>query len=201
MVSQIKVNEIIKQSGSSISIGESGDTINIGTTGDTINLAGSAYAEAGTNTPAFQAFKAANQSISQATYTKIQFDTEDYDTDGCYNNTSGTVTLNGISTPSYSFAPNVAGKYLIGAAVNAQTSTDFDTLLVSIFKNGTQVNRVINSSRHFDSAMTSFIVTANGTSDYFDIQCYSELSGGTTLQPTDSASRLMWFCATKLIGV
>mgnify|MGYP007000223717 len=35
MVSQIKVNEIIKQSGSSITIGESGDTINIGTTGDT----------------------------------------------------------------------------------------------------------------------------------------------------------------------
>ena len=33
MASQIKVNEIIKQSGSSISIGESGDTINI--TGNT----------------------------------------------------------------------------------------------------------------------------------------------------------------------
>ena len=29
MVSQLKVNEIIKQSGSSISIGESGDTINV----------------------------------------------------------------------------------------------------------------------------------------------------------------------------
>ena len=30
MVSQIKVNEIIKQSGSSITIGESGDTISLG---------------------------------------------------------------------------------------------------------------------------------------------------------------------------
>ena len=29
MVSQIKVNEIIKQSGSSITIGESGDTVSI----------------------------------------------------------------------------------------------------------------------------------------------------------------------------
>jgi len=194
-MSKIQVDTIDTRSGTS--------TMTIGSTNTTtIALkSGATLTNFPDNTPAFQAFKAANQTISQSTYTKIEFDTEDYDTDSCYNNTSGTVTLNGISTPSYSFAPNVAGKYLIGAAVNAMTSTDFDTLLVSIFKNGTQVNRVINSSRHFDSAMTSFIVTANGTSDYFDIQCYSELSGGTTLQPTDSASRLMWFCATKLIGV
>jgi len=194
-LSKIQVDTIDTRSGTA--------TMTIGSTNTTtIALkSGATLTNFPDNTPAFQAFKAANQTISQSTYTKIEFDTEDYDTDSCYNNTSGTVTLNGISTPSYSFAPNVAGKYLIGAAVNAMTSTDFDTLLVSIFKNGTQVNRVINSSRHFDSAMTSFIVTANGTSDYFDIQCYSELSGGTTLQPTDSASRLMWFCATKLIGV
>jgi len=194
-MSKIEANTIDSISGTS--------TLTLGSTNTTtIALkSGATLTNFPDNTPAFQAFKAANQTISQSTYTKIEFDTEDYDTDSCYNNTSGTVTLNGISTPSYSFAPNVAGKYLIGAAVNAMTSTDFDTLLVSIFKNGTQVNRVINSSRHFDSAMTSFIVTANGTSDYFDIQCYSELSGGTTLQPTDSASRLMWFCATKLIGV
>ena len=152
------------------------------------------------NTPAFQCFRASNQTIAASTYVKIEFDTEDYDTDGCYNNTSGTVTLNGISTPSYSFAPNVAGKYLIGGAVNANTSTDFDAFIVAIFKNGTQVNRVINSNRHFDTAMTSFIVTANGTSDYFDIRGYTEQSGGSTLQATDTDSRLMWFCATKLIG-
>ena len=41
MVSQIKVNEIIKQSGSSISIGESGDTVNI-PSGATIANAGTA---------------------------------------------------------------------------------------------------------------------------------------------------------------
>ena len=37
MVSQIKVNEIIKQSGSSINIGESGDTVNI-PSGATLDL-------------------------------------------------------------------------------------------------------------------------------------------------------------------
>jgi hypothetical protein len=49
------------------------------------------------------------------TDTTIAFNTEKFDTDGCYNNTGSTVTLNGISTPAYSFAPNVAGKYFVYA--------------------------------------------------------------------------------------
>jgi hypothetical protein len=153
-----------------------------------------------TNTPAFQAFKASNQTISANSYVQIQFDTKDYDTNTCYNNTGSSITLNGLTAPAYSFVPNVAGKYLIGSAVNSQTSTDFDAFMVAIFKNGTQVNRVINSNRHYDTAMTSFIVTANGTGDYFQIYGYTEQGGGSTLQPTDSSSRLMWFCGHRLIG-
>ena len=49
MVSQIKVNEIIKQSGSSITIGESGDTIDLSNpTSVTLNSTMK-------NTPAFSA--------------------------------------------------------------------------------------------------------------------------------------------------
>ena len=155
---------------------------------------------AGQNTPSFQAFKATDQTISANSYVQIQFDTKDYDTNTCYNNTGSSTTLNGLTAPAYSFVPNVAGKYLIGAAVNSQTSTDFDAFIVAIFKNGTQVNRVINSNRHYDTAMTSFIVTANGTGDYFQIYGYTEQSGGSTLQPTDGNSRLMWFCGQKIIG-
>ena len=153
------------------------------------------------NAPAFQAFKASNQTISASSYVQIQFDTKDYDTNTCYNNTGSSTTLNGLTAPAYSFVPNVSGKYLIGASVNSNTSTDFNAFIVAIFKNGTQINRVINSSRHFDTAMTSFIVTANGAGDYFQIYGYTEQSGGSTLQPTDSDSRLMWFCGQKLIGV
>tara|TARA_R100000805_G_scaffold18272_1_gene22555 strand:+ start:508 stop:1107 length:600 start_codon:yes stop_codon:yes gene_type:complete len=199
-MSTLKVDTILKRTGTgTITVGQSGDTVSV-PSGATLSVSGSTSGLPD-STPAFQAFRASNQTISASTYVKIEFETEDYDTDGCYNNTSGTVTLNGISTPSYSFAPNVAGKYLISGAVNANTSTDFDAFIVAIFKNGTQVNRVLNSNRHFDTAMTSFIVTANGTSDYFDIRGYTEQSGGSTLQATDSSSRLMWFCATRLIGV
>ena len=92
MVSQLKVNEIIKQSGSSISIGESGDTI---------NLAGSAYASADMG-PSFYATLSSSQTITKGATTKVQIDTELYDSDGCYDNSS-----------NYRFTPTTAGKYFV----------------------------------------------------------------------------------------
>src|SRR6056300_498996 len=59
----------------------------------------------GQNYPAFSAQLSADQTVSSATFTKVEIDSETFDSDGCYNNTGSTVTLNGISVPSYSFAP------------------------------------------------------------------------------------------------
>ena len=79
MASQIKVNEIIKQSGSSITIGESGDTI---------NLAGTAYAEGEKNTPAFRATAAGTTTVANDTATKIAFTTEVFDVGSGYDATN-----------------------------------------------------------------------------------------------------------------
>ena len=65
MVSQLKVNEIIKQSGSSITIGVDGDTVS----GPFTNL------------PAFNVDKSSDQSISDGTWTKVTFTNEHLDTD------------------------------------------------------------------------------------------------------------------------
>jgi hypothetical protein len=196
MTSKIKVNILADGADNSIITSDGAGSFTASS-----SLASSVQSVGGIqNTPSFQAFKATDQTISANSYVQIQFDTKDYDTNTCYNNTGSSTTLNGLTAPAYSFVPNVVGKYLIGAAVNSQTSTDFDAFIVAIFKNGTQVNRVINSNRHYDTAMTSFIVTANGTGDYFQIYGYTEQSGGSTLQPTDGSSRLMWFCGQKIIG-
>ena len=152
------------------------------------------------NTPAFQSFLSSTQSISASSYVQIQFDLKDYDTNTCYNNTGSSTTLNGLTAPAYSFVPNVGGKYLISSALNSATSTDFDAFIVAIYKNGSQINRVINSVRHFDTVLTSFVVTANGTGDYFQIYGYTEQSGGSTIQGSDGSQRLMWFCGQRLIG-
>ena len=106
MVSQLKVNEIIKQSGSSISIGESGDTINIGTTGDTINLAGSSYSTnvAGTNS-FFVKMSADMQNTANASFVKVTFDSEIFDTDSVFN------------TSNNRFVAPADGKYFFSTSI------------------------------------------------------------------------------------
>jgi hypothetical protein len=124
-MSELKVNKISPRSGTDITLGDSGDTFTI-PSGATITNSGTATGFGGTNTPAFYAYNNTTQTgLSNDTDTKLQANTEEYDIGGCYNNTGSTVTLNGISTPSYSFAPNVAGKYMLfgrveilGAAAN-----------------------------------------------------------------------------------
>ena len=122
MASQIKVNEIIKQSGSSISIGESGDTI---------NLAGSAYAAAGTNTPAFEAYRSANQeSIAEDTNTLLSLNSEIFDS-GQYD------------TSTYKFTPAESGKYFVYLQIgwrswntSAGSVKDQSLIASKLYKNG-----------------------------------------------------------------
>ena len=76
MVSQLKVNEIIKQSGSSITIGEDGDT-----------LSGPF-----TNTPAFGVY-GNGTSVGDNSYTKIEFQNEAYDTNSAFDTTNSRFTV------------------------------------------------------------------------------------------------------------
>ena len=171
MVSQLKVNEIIKQSGSSITIGEAGDTLTIPTG---VTMSGSVA-----NTPAFRAYKPSpDQSISNQTQTVIQLSTEEFDIGGCFNNTGSTVTLNGISTPAYAFAPNVAGKYLITGSVRVQDDVDYDENALIIMKNGsTEEHNFMFRQMYFSMGLVSTIVEFNGTSDYITLIFYHNRGG------------------------
>ena len=79
MTSILKADTIQDADGNNI-INESGNTITIGASGDTTNIIGTLQndgaAVGGTNTPAFQAFLSSNQSIGHASATKIQFNTD-----------------------------------------------------------------------------------------------------------------------------
>ena len=79
--------------------------------------------------PAFQAKLSANQSLSDDTFVKIQFNTEEYDTNSAYDNSSNYR----FTVPS-----NFAGKYLIYLAVtiDSEANSNLDTANVTIYKNG-----------------------------------------------------------------
>jgi hypothetical protein len=123
------------------------------------------------NGPAFSAYQSTQQStITANVSTLVQFQTEEFDTNGCFNNTGSTVTLNGVSAPQYSFAPNVAGYYRIGGGVSVASSVAYIT--VDMFKNGSVFKRVMNTNNSTVVSITgSALIYLNGTSDYAQLYC------------------------------
>jgi uncharacterized protein YdgA (DUF945 family) len=159
----------------------------------------------GQNYPAFSAQLSADQTVSSATFTKVEIDSETFDSDGCYNNTGSTVTLNGISVPSYSFAPNVAGKYFIFGQIqmNPTGSDNLRQDLVNIAKNDIKIintNFYSNNTTNINiqTKHTSFILDLNGTSDYINLVGYTNVASGTPSFEGDTVETRTSFGAYRI---
>jgi len=85
----LKVGTITTSSGSgTITIGQSGETITV-PSGATLNLSNATQTGVGgANTPAFEAYLSADQTMTDNAVTKIQFNTEVYDDGSGYDNSS-----------------------------------------------------------------------------------------------------------------
>jgi len=147
------------------------------------------------NGPAFLAYTANGvfQNVTNNVTTNTVFGSEAFDTGGCFNNTGSTVTLNGISTPAYAFAPNVAGYYQVNASVTNTNNTNATYTNMSLYKNGGgyptsgMLACGLASSASYGTPSGSALVYLNGTSDY--IQIYTVSNSTTSLyQCTFSAS-------------
>ena len=142
------------------------------------------------NTPTFQAYLSSNQTVSDGVETKIQFNTEDFDTANCYDN-----------SVNYRFTPTVAGKYFVYATVrgNAGTSS-LDLEMTGIYKNGSSYVQNQVDYRANDALLAGITVSAiidmNGSSDY--LEGYARCLGGTTINGS-SSNRPSVFGAYKII--
>jgi len=105
------------------------------------------------NQPAFSASITATQTTTSTVVTKIQFSTENFDTNNCYD-----------PTTNYRFTPNVAGYYQINLGLYNSGGTQTNMF---IYKNGAgiQGNAEI-ASGSFPSC--SSVVYMNGTTDYLE---------------------------------
>jgi len=141
------------------------------------------------NTPAFEAYLSSNQNLSNDTVTKISFDTEVFDSDGCYDNTT-----------NYRFTPTVAGKYKLYTVIYYDSVTNGTEILINFDKNGSQVTQFkINTKDGVKSYYTSTIVTANGSTDYFEVD--SRHNSGVTEPVVGNASiKFTYFGGYRLIG-
>jgi hypothetical protein len=154
MVSQLKVNEIIKQSGSSITIGESGDTVNVpsGATldiasGATITNSGTATGFGATNKPAFFAYASANLTCSDGASTKAPLNTAPLDTSSGFNTSTYRFTVPSGGAGTYFV--NFAGKTSIVSGSNAIYYTQ-----MQLKKNGSDIAKQILDMRNPSSAVS-----------------------------------------------
>ena len=164
------VDKIDPQSGSSLEIGSSGDTITTATGAKPSFL----Y-------PAFSALASGGQqNLSDATETLVVYDHKVFDTDNCFDNTAG----------NYKFTPNLAGKYFLYFVLDAYSRTDDKMIKAGgrLYKNGARINSTLyNLDQGGSSGITAhalpitqgFMVEANGSSDYFQVKVYIDVSSGT----------------------
>ncbi len=147
----------------------------------------------GTNTPAFFATLSSNQSVTSATTTKVQFDTEVVDTDSNYDNSS-----------NYRFTPTTAGKYFVFVQVESNFSGGYgDDFQCFIYKNGSQHLRgrfslqVATDNGFYNSILVNGIVDMNGSSDY--LEGFGRYDGSSPF--FSGGDYRSYFGAYKLIGV
>jgi hypothetical protein len=129
MTSILKVDTIQDADGNNI-INESGNTITVGASGDTTNVIGTLNKDgvAVANTPAFEARLSSGHAVATGTWTKINVNTEVYDTNSTYDNSS-----------NYRWTPGVAGKYVIYGQVGFDSMSDHKYLYMALYKNGSQL--------------------------------------------------------------
>ena len=175
MASILKVDTIQDQSGNNI-INENADTITIGASGDTITVPTGASLTvpngglSGQNYPAFEAYLSANQNLTDNVSTKIQFDTELFDTDSCYDNVT-----------NYRFTPNVAGKYYVYFQTRL-FSVNTAQIVFNINKNGSTYRNAffdpVNGQVAAISLPLDGIIDMNGTTDYLEFFVQFDVSSG-----------------------
>ena len=120
-----------------------------------------------TNAPAFSATKPNGQNISAGVWTKVIFDTERFDTDSCYDNTT-----------NYRFTPTVAGYYHVDIELLFAASSGAGAYGITIYKNGSQyisAYRYAGGVSYGASGNITGLVYCNGTTDY--IEAYGLYTG------------------------
>jgi len=131
------------------------------------------------NMPAFSAYRSTTQSISNVTFTKVQYQTKEFDTNSYYDNTT-----------NYRFQPLIAGYYQISASVCFASASNF---IISVYKNGSAyiTGPTVGISGLLDSTgVVSRLVYFNGSTDYVETYCYQNTGGALNVQANISGS---WF--------
>jgi hypothetical protein len=140
------------------------------------------------NGPAFSAYASAVTTIATDVLTKVNFATEEYDTNDNF--------------ASSRFTPTVEGYYQLNSTVRMSGASGTGEMMIVLYKNGSEYHRGWNSQgQQIGSGWWSMSVSstayANGGGDYFEI--YVQHGAGVN-RDTTSGATITWFNGCMLRG-
>ena len=130
--------------------------------------------------------RSAIQSIPNSTWTKVNFDTEDWDIQSEFD-----------STTNYRFTSTKAGKYLVSASILYNTVADGTRVDIAIAKNGIKVESAISYAAKADAYPTVCVTSVLNLSagDYVEIETLHD--GGTSYDVSDD-NKYTWLTIHKI---
>jgi len=149
------------------------------------------FAKALDNTPAFSVTKSGDQSISQNTWTKVEWETEQFDTDNAFDN----------SNDKFTVPAGKGGVYQLNVQVCVTDQSENAELDIKVYKNGSALTTP-SFSREYAGGSSSTNNTTQlhhlydlDAADYVEIYAFHG-SGGTNVIESDQSCWSMF----KLAG-
>lgn len=108
--------------------------------------------------PYFSAYLSSTQSVTLATPTKIQFNTEVADSNNFYDNAT-----------NFRFQPTIAGKYRVHVHVQGSAATAVQFTIANVYKNGSSYAQAqLAGNAASQNADIDIIIALNGSTDYVE---------------------------------
>ncbi len=122
------------------------------------------------NGPAFSAWQSTTQSLTANVSTKALFQTEEFDTNNCFTNST--------------FTPTVAGYYQVSGGW--QPTTAASILIAYVYKNGVAYKNITTNVASTSWTYGSCLVYCNGATDYIELYFNSAVTNATN--PTQQST-------------
>jgi len=133
----------------------------------------------------FRAYLNSAQSIPNTTFTKVNIDTENWDTDGVFD------------TTNKQYLPTQAGKYFVCGAVQIQDIVAGKLHLAMIYVNGVEHSRgtqIVHGGAGYVSAVVSALLSLDGD-DYVELYTYHDIGSSKSLT---TGSNITWLAGFRI---
>ena len=194
-MSEIQVNKISPQSGTSITLGDSGDTFTI-PSGATITNNGTQTGFGGSNENSFMAYNNGSQLLNQDTWTTIEYNAETFDLNSKFD------------TSTYRYTPASTGYYFLHAVVqfNFNDGSLGRRANLRLQKNGSDIayayQRFADSgfdALNVHSMSITWVDYSSSASDYYTLQAQQNNANGNNNCYAITGASSTYFTGYKLI--